>query len=303
MLDNQTSPSEKLKIELSKALSIMNSSLYENKFDKLYRFTTENIGEYIQSFDLANKSLLTVGSSADQALNSILLGCRDITVFDICPFTNHYYNLKKSAIIKLDYYKFREYLCDDVVAINKYLFSKKLFNEIKDTLEKVDYNSFRFWCKLYHGYRKYRFIPNLFVNHQNSMEDTIRYNLYLQNKNNFNILKQKIVTTNPNFIVGDILNVKTCLCERKFDNIILSNIYEHIKHDKNKLNLFKTTLNSLKNNLNENGKILVSYLYMTFMEEDFIQDFNDVFKTGLSQISVNGNANRKDSIIVYQKKI
>lgn len=52
-------------------------------FNRLYCFTTENINEYIDRFNLEGKSLLTVGSSSDQVLNAHFLGCNDITLIDI----------------------------------------------------------------------------------------------------------------------------------------------------------------------------------------------------------------------------
>ena len=45
------------------------------------------------------KYSLTVGSSADQAISAIARGCKDITVLDICPLTEPYFYLKKSAIL------------------------------------------------------------------------------------------------------------------------------------------------------------------------------------------------------------
>ena len=52
-------------------------------FQKIYPFTTETISGYITKMDIKDKIVLTLGSSCDQALNSLLLGAKDITVFDI----------------------------------------------------------------------------------------------------------------------------------------------------------------------------------------------------------------------------
>ena len=60
-----------------------------DRFSWIYPFTTENINGYIDMFDLKDKSLFTVGSSGDQAINAILKGCKDITVLDINPFTKY----------------------------------------------------------------------------------------------------------------------------------------------------------------------------------------------------------------------
>ena len=102
-------------------------------FDKIYPFTTENISGYINQFDLENKSFLTVGSSCDQVINASLKGCKDITLLDICPYTQDYYYLKTTAIEELDYDDFLKFLChkgyygvllDNFNALNKKSFSK-----------------------------------------------------------------------------------------------------------------------------------------------------------------------------------
>ena len=63
-------------------------------FQRLYPFTTENIAGYIDKFNLKGKSLLTVGSSADQVINAIYKGSKDITLYDVNIFAKYYYYLK-----------------------------------------------------------------------------------------------------------------------------------------------------------------------------------------------------------------
>ena len=58
-----------------------------NHFDRLYPFTTENISGYFKEKDIKNKSILTVGSSGDQAINAFAMGAKEVTIFDINPFT------------------------------------------------------------------------------------------------------------------------------------------------------------------------------------------------------------------------
>ena len=59
-------------------------------FDKVYPFTTESISGYMKHMDVKDKSVLTVGSSMDQALNACLYGAKDITVMDISKTTKDY---------------------------------------------------------------------------------------------------------------------------------------------------------------------------------------------------------------------
>lgn len=65
------------------------------RFDKLYKFTTENISGYISEFSFKDRTLLTVGSSCDQVINANLYGCNDIIVVDLNGLAEYYFCLKK----------------------------------------------------------------------------------------------------------------------------------------------------------------------------------------------------------------
>ena len=67
-------------------------------FDKVYPFTTEKIAGYMEHMDVKDKSVLTVGSSMDQALNACLYGSKDITVMDISNKTQEYMYHKLNLI-------------------------------------------------------------------------------------------------------------------------------------------------------------------------------------------------------------
>ena len=58
--------------------------------DKVYPFTTEEISGYFKYLNLKDKSVLTVGSSGDQAFNAIYYGARKVTLFDINPTTEKF---------------------------------------------------------------------------------------------------------------------------------------------------------------------------------------------------------------------
>ena len=68
-------------------------------FKNVYPFTTENIAGYIERLDLKDKSVLTVGSSGDQAFNALLLGANRIVLYDINPNTYEFLKLKKDLIL------------------------------------------------------------------------------------------------------------------------------------------------------------------------------------------------------------
>ena len=77
--------------------------LYHNYFCWLYPFTNENIGAYFSKLDFKDKSVLTVTSSGDHIINSILMGAKEVDAFDVNPLAKHYSELKIAAIKSLTF--------------------------------------------------------------------------------------------------------------------------------------------------------------------------------------------------------
>ena len=84
-------------------------------FQAVYPFTTENITGYITQMDIKNKDILTLGSSCDQAFNSLLLGANEVTIFDINERIEEYYELKRKLILQIP----REKLVETVIKSRK----------------------------------------------------------------------------------------------------------------------------------------------------------------------------------------
>lgn len=68
-------------------------------FQRIYPFTTEDISGYLPQLDLKGKKVFTLGSSGDQALNALLLGAREVTIFDINEEKEKFYIAKKDIIL------------------------------------------------------------------------------------------------------------------------------------------------------------------------------------------------------------
>jgi hypothetical protein len=71
----------------------------QNNFQLVYPFSTEVINGYIDYLDLEDKSVLTVGSSLDQAFSAMIAGAFKITVYDICKNTKEFYKVKRDFIL------------------------------------------------------------------------------------------------------------------------------------------------------------------------------------------------------------
>jgi len=122
----------------------------EKAFQTIYPFTTEVIDGYIGSLDLQGKSLLTVGSSLDQAFNASLQGVGKITVFDINPFVKDYYKIKKDCILKYPRKKFFKKIIEDtplplssdifgyrdLVFMNTYMKNDENYEKLREKLAK-----------------------------------------------------------------------------------------------------------------------------------------------------------------------
>lgn len=81
----------------------MKNNIYQNMgrslFQEVYPFTTEVISGYYKELDFADKEVMTLGSSSDQAFNALLLGAKKIIVYDINENSQKFGKLKRDVII------------------------------------------------------------------------------------------------------------------------------------------------------------------------------------------------------------
>lgn len=287
-------------------------------FTMLYPFTTENIAGYIDLFDLQNKSLLTVGSSLDQAFNAIEANCRDITVLDLNPQTKFYYFLKTAALLELNRQEFLEYLrfkdYPSVFKDNRKAFDKETFNKLKKTLRLLDYESYLYWDELFENYGPIKVRTSLFSLDEDRTNTIVGCNKYLQTEENYESLRSKIKKYTPNFITANIYDAKI---NRKYDSIWLSNIFYHLQAGESEKIGFLTK--KMVDALKENGKLLITYLYDTVEETAYQEGWRDIYNLeevyqvlkdyspalenfpGVSSLRFS-NKEFKDSVLVYQKK-
>ena len=266
---------ESFEEKLDKAIKKCNYTLkYYHDFFRVYTFTTENISDYIKYFDLKNKSLLTVGSSGDQVLNAFCCGARDITLFDINEYALYYLYLKVSSILTLDYKEFQEFFFkrynNKPGYSNEKMFLKETFDKVKSTLRLFNYEAYLFYDELFHLYSPINIRENLFNDDEYRNIIINNFNIYLKNEKTYNELKKKLYSFTVKNINGDILkdNLKY-----KYDNIFLSNISTVIGLEK-----FKQLIKKMDNNLNNNGSMLLTYLWdIDYYEENFQNNWNEMY--------------------------
>ena len=261
---------------LYKASSICDGKYYYSSgFSRIYTFTTENISGYIDYFDFDNKSLLTVGSSGDQVLNAFYNGARDITLFDINEYAKYYVYLKISAILSLSYKEFKLFFFKNRInpfERNRCMFSKVLFNKIKDNLRLFDYESYLFFDELFSLYESTDIRSKLFNDDEDRNQVIKGFNNYLKDEESYNKLKSIIRKITFNYINGNIFEDNI---PGKYDNIFLSNLCTVTS-----LKELKSLLEKIdKNNLNNAGSVLLGYLWDSKFESDtFKEEWKEIYK-------------------------
>ena len=281
-------------------------------FQLLYPFTTENIAGYINNFNLSNGTLLTVGSSGDQIINASLFDCQNVTCLDICPYTKFYIYLKISCLLELSKNEFLEFLSYKYKTFsdNKFALNYAIYKKIISTLRLLDYESYLFWDELFSNFKGLNIREELFSSDENKIDVIVGCNPYLQSDILYDETKAKIKKTKLEFITDDIFKVKM---DKQFDSIWLSNIGTCISR-----HFLKTMIDNVSKNLNNNGLLLISYLYKTIRNTPYQQDWSPIYNLEktfeilqeynpqlLSFVGVDGikfnDSTIKDSILVYRK--
>jgi len=291
---------------------------FPDNFYRTYRFPTENVSGYLKYFELNNKSLLTVGSSGAQVINSFYFGARDITLLDINENAKDYVWLVIASILSLTYLEFQKFFYIHGYDIgedyyNKKYFDKALFNnKIKDTLRILDYEAYMYYDEIFNNFDKKRIQDYLMDDDECSPKAIRGFNVYLKNELNYNRLKNIIKKISFKFINVDIYNANI---NRKYDNIFLSNLCTLTR-----INKLKTLVEKLaKENLNINGSILFAYLFNTnFNENEYESNWQEIynmektkedFKKYISEYHqikgrrnfVHNNDEQDDLILIYRK--
>ena len=296
---------ENIDTKIRMAHNQMRFTNFDLYFDRIYNFTTENIQGYITAFDLKDKSLLTVGSSSDQVFNAFYCDCKDITLMDINPYIKEYFYLKKAAIMTLDYEDFFKFLSiQGEKNFNFKALNKRVYRKVSENID--DAESKRFWDEILGSHMKEFVKLKLFSFDTNSVEEIKAQNNYLKTEENYKKIKKTVKNLKPKFIVEDIYEYQL---DKKYDNIFLSNIADYYDVDDTH-NLYRRLQ---EKNLNEDGKILVSYLYKTNKDTPYEEKYCKIYNlektlplfddVEIETVkSVDRQDPRDDSILVYHKK-
>lgn len=203
----------------------------ENKYNKVYDFTNENVNCLNRFYHFENSKVLSVIGSGDQYFSSILNGAKEVDVFDVNSTSYLYLILKFYAIRELTYEEFYDffinknlgnifiyYKLEHVLPIEVLRYYKYLIENRKNIVFKKKYiNCFRddgihLFLK---QNKKYYF---------NEDKPIITFLI----KDKYYELQEKLKNTKtPNFFNIDFLNLKS-VTNNKYDILLTSNIYERL---------------------------------------------------------------------------
>lgn len=241
------------------------------EYSKCFLNTSENIKGYMKYLNGDYKKALLPTSSGDHILEAMLSGITDITCYDVNNLAKYFAKLKLGAIKSLSKEEFLHYMYED-------LLNKEILNYIKVNL---DDNTYLFWNELFDRCRKEDIYFRLFrlmgiydnngnvINHTDfSKYCAEKFTTYLED-NNYKRVQEQLGNTKIEYIDSDILNLADSL-DNIYDLINLTNIYEYINDNpyKDGAEKFAKCVLSLINKLNNDGKILLTYLYK-YTAKDF----------------------------------
>lgn len=216
--------------DIEAASSIIEGKNVKEPYQKIYRTQTENSRKLFKNLYPRWENGLFIGGSADQLLNAILYGSRNLTIIDRNPLAIHYILLKLASLQQLDN---QEFLAFTSWNSKEDIDLQHLLSRLESLLDK-SYPCFQgdpvqFWKTLFSNYSKEEITQNLFYDESTEYEKCyLKEEIKLRNpyleKRFFNYLKKVIPQTSIQVINQDIQDIDTIHNLPPLDKIYLSNI-------------------------------------------------------------------------------
>lgn len=258
-----------------------------DEYSFIYRNTNENINGYLTQIPVKDKDILTVASSGDHALLSLLNGAKSVETFDINHFAKYYQELKISGYQVLSYEDF----------INFFYTEKGFTYEIFEKINNLPLEIKDFWEYLFAYNDDYTIIDSqLFSNFEYDYDLLKQIHPFLD-KQYFNEHKTK---NNIPFFQNNALFLPNTL-KKQYDIIMLSNIPSYIK-DFHNIEIFKNYLIKLSYFLSENGLIIANYIYNFNNDNEYIKALLKTLPNNLQTYTFPSITKKcNDSVLVYKK--
>lgn len=239
------------------------------KYSRIYQNTTENIKEYMPYLEGNYKKALLPTASGDHQLEAILNGITEITCFDINRLSRYFVELKFAAIKNLSKNEFLNFMYEDIFNMNVFTYLKNNLTEDIST----------FWQELFRSCSMQEIVSNLFRKlgfRKNNLYlkgvdfskyCAINFTRYLED-NNYRSLQNRLRSIKIKYLNEDLSSLARTLNDT-YDLINLTNIYEYVNSQifYNGDQIFTQSIIDLISHLNEDGKLLITYLYRCCLKD------------------------------------
>ena len=271
-------------------------SVFGNKFSeyqKAYFWTNENINGYLNLVNLKDKnSALSVMSSGDHTFNLITNNIFNIDTFDTNKLTEYYVlGLKRAMICK---YNYEEFIATNIILTARFSPIDEITTIIRDLLPFMDEKYRKFWEYIveYNYTLQKRSNTNLNLMYMlyiavSPVKGIKKYNNYLSNRDNYNLLKNNIEKANVTFKWADAINLDKEFAGKKYDLILLSNILDYFNEkwgEKWPYEKLESYVNSLENITNQDGLIFLHWIYL--YATSTIERNSVILKSGITAIEL-----------------
>ena len=240
----------KLQRDILKAQEIIRAGFNGYKGQKIFKFDRpylhSNEGDFYKYLDLKDKDVLTVGSSCDQMLYSLLYGANSVTLFDLNPFVKYFFELKSSAIQTLPMHQTRQLF---FLKSNRELDFEKILAKLSP---KMSEESRSFWGELGQEFNHGEIINNLFDKYAS------RFPAFMHNKGDYLALRD-VLQSNPNvnIIFSNLHDLPNYLTGAQgFDVALISNVLDYYNPQD-----FRQDIKQLMPFMRQDGIIQANYVY------------------------------------------
>lgn len=256
-------------------------------FDLLYPTTNEHLPNLFKRLNTSGKKVLTVGSSGDQVLYSVLNGASEVMLVDVNPYAKMFLEYKIASI--------KTFTFDEFFKIFRFCRVKEIVdNETKEknisstneflnnaVYRKISHNmeagAREFWdryfleCKeLYGG----------FISREKLFPDS-----YLVNNDVYNKLSKQLKKRDVkiDFINQSLEKVVPMLGDRKYDIMLFSNVLDYMKGSsvsKKACNFKRKIVDKLKENLEPSGVMQIDYMFEECKNKELQDTISEMFSDG-----------------------
>lgn len=256
-------------------------------FDLLYPTTNEHLPNLFKRLNTSGKKVLTVGSSGDQVLYSVLNGASEVTLVDVNPYAKMFLEYKIASIKTFtfdEFFKIFRFCRVKEIVDNET--EKKNISSTDEFLNSAVYRKIshnmeagarEFWdryfleCKeLYDG----------FISREKLFPDS-----YLVNGEVYSRLSKELKKGNVkiDFINQNLKKVAPMLGDRKYDIMLFSNVLDYMQGfavSRKASNFKRKIVDKLKKNLEPGGVMQIDYTFEDCNNKELQNAISEIFSDG-----------------------